>query len=68
MAKVKKQAPDASEGTEEAVMSKALITDDIRATFEKHPHVLTIWVNPDNTIEWYFRSKPGLVAIERNEL
>lgn len=43
------------------------VSDNIKALFEKHPHLLTIWVNKDQT-EWYFREMPGFTPIERNEV
>ncbi len=56
------QIPDPNQGKK-----KSEISDEIRGVFEKHPHVLTIWASEDQKV-WYFRAKPGLTAIERNQL
>lgn len=42
------------------------VSDKIKAVFEKHSHVLTVWVNEDQSV-WLFREKPGFTPIERNE-
>lgn len=69
--------PPATQGTDDgekpqppaaAPKAKKSIPDAIRAAFETHDHVLTIWVNPADDSEWYFVPRPGFKAIERNEV